>query len=265
MSFKYDENNVHHRFAKNLGIVVISLTIFVIIWWVVSLIADSRVLPTPVKTFDALADFIEDGYMGFSSWKIISSSLILFVKGFLMAFILAVPLGLVLGFSKTLNTFVTPMIEVLRPIAPMAWAPIFIYGISYQTGPVLVVFVGIFFPLLTNVIFGVKKIDPSLVDAARTLGASKLQLFTKVMLPSSIPFVMNGVKVGLGIGWMCIVAAEMYMPVGVGVGWCISTMCENGLWASTFAVLIVIAILGILTTSVSEYLQKYIAKHMGVE
>ena len=238
---------------------------FVIVWWVVSIIADSRVLPTPAETFDALIDFINDGYMGSSSWTIISSSLILFIKGFVLAFVLAVPLGLLLGFSKTLNTFVTPIVEVLRPIAPMAWAPIFIYGISYQTGPMLVVFIGIFFPLLTNVIFGVKKIDPSLVDAAKTLGASKPQLFTKVMLPSSVPYIMNGIKIGLGIGWMCIVAAEMYMPVGVGVGWCISTMCENGLWASTFAILIIIPILGILPTSVSEYLQKYISKRMGVE
>ena len=231
----------------------------------ISIIADTRVLPTPGETFDALVDFMNDGYMGNSSWLIIKSSLILFVKGFLVAFALAVPLGLILGFSKTLNTFVTPVIEVLRPIAPMAWAPIFIYGISYDTGPMLVVFIGIFFPLLTNVIFGVKKIDPSLVDAAKTLGANKLQLFTKVMLPSSVPFVMNGIKIGLGIGWMCIVAAEMYMPVGVGVGWCIATMCENGLWSSTFAILIIIALLGILTTSVSEYLQKYISKRMGVE
>lgn len=265
ISFVYDENNKYHRFMKSAAVVVISLVVFVVVWWFISIIADTRVLPTPAETFEALLDFIDDGYMGNSSWSIVSSSLILFVKGFLLAFVLAVPLGLVLGFSKTLNTFVTPIVEVLRPIAPMAWAPIFIYGISYQTGPMLVVFIGIFFPLLTNVIFGVKKIDPSLVDAAKTLGANRLQLFTKVMLPSSIPYVMNGIKIGLGIGWMCIVAAEMYMPVGVGVGWCISTMCENGLWDSTFAILIVIAILGILTTTVAEYLQKYISKRMGVE
>lgn len=262
--FAYDENNKYHRLGKSALIVILSLTVFTIIWWMISIIVDSRVLPTPLETYYAFIDFFQVGYLGHSAWDYIFASLKLFLEGFLMAFVLAVPLGLILGFSKTLNTFVTPVVEVLRPIAPMAWAPIFIYGISYSTGPVLVVFIGIFFPLLTNIIFGVKKIDQTLVDAARTLGANKVQLFTKVMAPSSIPYLMNGIKVGLGVGWMCIVAAEMYSPLSIGVGYCISNMCMNGLWPSTFAVLIVIAILGILTISASEYLQKYISKKMGV-
>ena len=265
MSFKYDKNNKYHRLGRSALIVVVSLTFFVLAWWVVSILAHSTVIPTPIKTFDALISFLQDGYLGISAGRYISASLTLFLKGFLLAFVLAVPLGLILGFSKSLNTFVTPIIEVLRPIAPMAWAPVFIYGISYDTGPMLVVFIGIFFPLLTNVIFGVKKIDPSLVDAALTLGANKLHLFTKVMAPSSIPYIMNGIKVGLGVGWMCIVAAEMYNPRGFGVGYCISDMCFNGLWPSTFAMLIIIAALGILTTSLAEYLQKYVSKRMGVE
>ena len=85
------------------------------------------------------------------------------------------------------------------------------------------------------------------------------------MAPSAIPYIMNGIKVGLGVGWMCIVAAEMYNPRGFGVGYCISDMCFNGLWPSTFAMLIIIAALGILTTSLAEYLQKYVSKRMGVE
>ncbi len=265
ISFKYDENNKYHRLGRNALIAVISLAVFCIIWWIISIIADTKVLPTPGVTFDALIEFFADGYLGYSAWDYILSSLALFFKGFFLAFIIAVPLGLLLGFSKTLNIFMTPIIEVLRPIAPMAWAPIFIYGVSYETGPMLVVFIGIFFPLLTNVIFGVQKIDPVLVDAAKTLGASKTQIFTKVMVPSSIPYVMNGIKVGLGVGWMCIVAAEMYAPLGIGVGYCISNMCTSGLWPDTFAMLIIVAVLGILTITVSEYLQRYVSKRMGVE
>ena len=263
--FRYDENNKYHRLARNILIILVSLTVFVEIWWIVAIFVDSAVIPTPKETWIALCEFIGSGYKGTPAWNYISSSLILFIKGFVIAFIVAIPLGLILGFSKTLNTFVTPVVEVLRPIAPMAWAPVFIYGISYNTGPILVVFIGIFFPLLTNVIFGVKKIDPSLLDAALTMGANKFQLFTKVMAPSAIPYMMNGIKVGLGIGWMCIVAAEMYSPLGYGVGYCISDMCQNGLWPMTFAMLIIIAALGILTTSLAEYLQKYVSKRMGVE
>ena len=126
-------------------------------------------------------------------------------------------------------------------------------------------FIGIFFPLLTNIIFGVKKIDQNLIDAAKTLGANRVQIFLKVMIPSAIPYLMNGIKVGLGVGWMCIVAAEMYSPVSIGVGYCLSSMCQNSLWPSVFAILVVIAIMGIMTTSLAEYVQKRISKRMGME
>jgi len=263
--FKYDENNKYHRFGKTVMIVILSLIMFVELWWILSLLANTNVFPTPAETFDALIEFFENGYSRQSAGSIIWSSLRLFLQGFAIALVVAIPLGLFLGYSKTLNTFVTPMIEVLRPIAPIAWAPVFIYGINYNVGPILVVFIGIFFPLLTNIIFGVKKIDPNLIDAAKTLGANKTQVFTKVMIPSAVPYLMNGIKVGLGVGWMCIVAAEMYSPVSIGVGYCLSSMCQNSLWPSVFAILVIIAILGILTTSVSEYLQKRIAKRMGIE
>ena len=265
MNFKYDNNNKYHRLGKNILVVLASLIIFVELWWFIAELIDSRVLPTPPETFAALKDFLANGYLNISAWDYISSSLVLFLKGFLLAFVVAVPLGLVLGFSKTLNTFVTPIVEVLRPIAPMAWAPIFIYGISYGTGPILVVFIGIFFPLLTNIIFGVKKIDPTLVDAARTLGANKMQVFTKVMAPSSIPYVMNGIKVGLGVGWMCIVASELYAASGGGIGYFVGLQASLGFWPNVYAGIFVIAILGILTTSLFDYIYKIITKRMGME
>ena len=264
-TFKFDENNKYHRFGRTVLIVILSLIMFVELWWILSILANTNVFPTPAETLEALIEFLENGYSHQSSGSIIWSSLSLFIQGFLLALVVAIPLGLFLGYSKALNTFVTPMIEVLRPIAPIAWAPVFIYGISYSVGPILVVFIGIFFPLLTNIIFGVKKIDQTLVDAARTLGANKTQVFLKVMVPSAVPYLMNGIKVGLGVGWMCIVAAEMYSPVSIGVGYCLQSMCQNSLWPSVFAILVIIAFLGIMTTSLTEYMQKRISKRMGIE
>ncbi|MCL2295964.1 MAG: ABC transporter permease subunit, partial [Methanomassiliicoccaceae archaeon] len=172
--------------------------------------------------------------------RYVSTSMSTFLKGFLLAFAVAVPVGLVLGYSKILRDFATPIIEVLRPIAPIAWAPIFMLSLGYSIGPMLVVFIGIFFPLLTNVIFGVKKIDPSWIDAAKTLGASQFQVFYKVMMPSAIPYVMNGIKVGLGIGWMCIVAAELYAsPLG-GIGFYLAEQAGIGYWPGAYAALVII-------------------------
>ncbi|MCL2148267.1 MAG: ABC transporter permease [Methanomassiliicoccaceae archaeon] len=267
LGIKYDENDRYHRFARTAVITVVSLSIFILTWWAVSVIANNTAIPTPLETWDALADLYLNGdkMTKISLGQYVSSSLSTFVKGFLLAFAVAVPLGLVLGYSKTLRDLTSPVIEVLRPIAPIAWAPIFMLSLGYTVGPVLVVFVGIFFPLLTNVVFGVRKIDPNWIDASKTLGASQLQVFYKVMMPSAIPYVMNGIKVGLGIGWMCIVAAELYAtPLG-GIGFYLASQAQAGYWPGAYAALVIIAVLGLLTIGVADYAHRMLSKRMGIE
>ena len=267
MGIKYDENNKYHRFARTVLISIISLLVFITVWWVVSVIADAPSIPSPMKTWDALLNIIDNGdpMTGLSLSDYIGSSITTFVKGFLLALALSVPIGLILGYSKTLREFANPIIEILRPIAPIAWAPIFIISLGYGAGPVLVVFIGIFFPLLTNVIFGVRKIDPTWIDASKTLGASQFQIFYKVMIPAAIPYVMNGIKVGLGVGWMCIVAAELYAtPLG-GIGFFLSEQATAGNWPGAYAALVIIAILGLMTTGVADYMHRVISKRMGMD
>ncbi|MCH3978635.1 MAG: ABC transporter permease [Candidatus Methanomethylophilus sp.] len=268
LHFKYDKHNKYHRAGRKLLITAISLVMFVEAWWVISIIANSYTIPNPADTWDALVDFYSNGDTmsgGKSMWSYISSSLSTYLEGFILALVVSIPLGLVLGKFATLREFATPMIEVLRPIAPIAWAPIFMVAIDYETGPMLVVFVGIFFPLLTNVIFGVSKIEPNLIDASKTLGASDAQIFVKVMIPSTVPYIMNGIKVGLGIGWMCIVAAELYAsPLG-GIGFYLSEQATAGFWPSAYAAIVIIAVLGILTSGLADYIHKYISKRMGMD
>jgi NitT/TauT family transport system permease protein len=243
------------------------MVLFVEIWWVLSILANTPAVPSPLETWNALIDLINNGdsITQKSLGQYVGSSMATFLKGFLLALVVAIPIGLILGTFKTLNAFANPIIEVLRPIAPIAWAPILILAINYSTGPMLVVFVGIFFPLLTNVVFGVSKIDGSLVDAAKTLGASNSQIFMKVLMPSTVPYIMNGVKIGLGIGWMCIVAAELYAPTLAGIGFYLSEQATLGYWPGAFAAIVVIAVLGLLTTGVAEYIHKIITKRMGID
>jgi ABC-type nitrate/sulfonate/bicarbonate transport system permease component len=265
-SFKYDENNRYHRFLKLVILTAISMTAFVVIWWVLSIVSGSSAIPTPLETWNALVKLSMNGdpMTGLSLWDYIFTSLSTFIKGFLLALAVAVPVGLLLGYSKTLNSLCTPVIEVLRPIAPIAWAPVFILSLGYSLGPMLVVFVGIFFPLLTNVIFGVQKIDRTLIDASKTLGASQGQIFYKVMVPSATPYIMNGIKVGLGIGWMCIVAAELYAtPLG-GIGFYLNEQATMGYWPGAFAAIAVIAVLGLVTVGVADYIHRVVTKRMGM-
>ncbi len=263
----FDPHNRYHRLFRTAVITVVSLVCFVFAWWDISLVAGSVAIPTPAQTWDALVELVNNGdsITGKSIWDYIASSLSTFFKGFLLALVVAVPLGLIIGYWKPVREFAMPVIEIMRPIAPIAWAPIFILAINYTLGPVLVVFIGIFFPLLTNMIFGVQKIDHNLIDAAKTMGASQLQIFVKVIIPSSIPFLMNGIKIGLGIGWMCIVAAELYAPQLSGIGFYLAEQATAGFWPGAYSAIVVIAILGIMTTGLAEYIHKFVSKRMGVD
>ena len=267
LGIKYDENNRNHRLLRTLVITVISLTLFILVWWIVAIVTTTSAIPTPLQTWNALVDLYVNGdrMTGRTLGEYVSSSVSTFAKGFILAFAVSVPLGLILGYSKVLRDFATPVIEVLRPIAPIAWAPIFILSLGYSVGPVLVVFIGIFFPLLTNVIFGVKKIDSNWIDASKTLGASQFQVFYKVMIPSAIPYIMNGVKVGLGIGWMCIVAAELYTPPLGGIGFYLLVQAQNGYWPGAYGGIVIIAVLGLLTVGVADLIHRILSKRMGMD
>lgn len=153
LNWTYDDNNRYHRWFRTAVITITSLVCFVFAWWDVSILLNSTAIPTPLETWHALVDLVVNGDSitgGRTVWAYIASSLRTFLLGFLLALVVAVPLGLIIGYSKTIREFANPVIEVMRPIAPIAWAPIFILAIDYTLGPILVVFIGIFFPVLTT-------------------------------------------------------------------------------------------------------------------
>jgi len=252
---------------KNTIVTVVSLGMFILTWWAVSIVADLVYIPTPWQALDALVrSFVEvDPNLGITMWQNIYASLKRFVLGFVLALALAIPLGLAMGYSKMFELLAKPVVEVFRPIPPIAWVPLFILVFAYFWGPIMVIFVGVLFPLLSNIYFGVKSVDPILLDAARTQGASRIQIFTKVVFPYTIPFLMTGIRIGMGIGWMCIVAAEMIGVQGGGLGYYILTMALTlGLYDQMFAGLIVVAILGLLTTGIMQYLENVTNRRMGI-
>lgn len=271
---KYDKHNKYHRFARSTIITIISLIVLIWVWWLLSILLqryldfNASPLAPPQDAFRALIDFILNGdptmeHRSAASW--VGVSLSTFLRGFILAFVVALPIGLLMGNYLAVREFFTPWVEVLRPIAPIAWAPILVLSFKETNGSILVVFIGIFFPLLTNIIFGVQKIDPVLVDAAKTLGASNAQIFVKVLVPSTIPYLMNGIKIGLGVGWMCIVAAELYSTTLSGIGYFVSYMITNSSYDYAFAGIMIIAALGLLTTGLAEYVSRRISRRMGVD
>ncbi|MGD0817795.1 MAG: ABC transporter permease [Methanomassiliicoccales archaeon] len=252
---------------KSLIFIIISLAGFVLIWWVAALLYNIDYFPTPDKVYDAfIKGFTQvDPFLGNYMWQNIFASLQRFAYGFALAFVLAVPIGLLMGFSRIFDSLLKPIIELFRPIPPIAWVPVFLIALGFFWGPVFIIFIGVFFPLMSSVYFGVRSVDPILLDAARTQGAGKVSIFSKVILPYTVPYIMTGIRIGLGIGWMCIVAAEMIGSLGGGIGYYIYTHSNAGDYPGMFAGIVWIALLGISTTGLSGIAEKRLAHRMGIK
>lgn len=154
---------------------------------------------------------------------LVASSMKVQLLGSAIAFLLAIPLGILLGYYRSLERFFEIYMELLRPIPPLAWIPVGYILFKSFAGPtfyvqLLVVFMGAFFPALTSTMHGVRSTDPILIEAAAALGAKKdRQILLKVVFPGALPAIISGVKSGLGVAWMCIVAAE-FVGGRMGIG-----------------------------------------------
>lgn len=136
--------------------------------------------------------------------------------------LIAIPLGIAMGWWRGFSEQFDPLVEVLRPIPPLAWIPLSIlwFGVGDLQNE-FIIFLGIFFPILLNTVTGVKGVEPNLVRAARCLGSSEGTVLSRVVLLAALPQVITGVRIGLGVGWMALVAAEL-VGANSGLGFLIN-------------------------------------------
>ncbi len=136
--------------------------------------------------------------------------------------LVAIPLGVAMGWWKSVHGQLNSLVEMLRPIPPLAWIPLSIlwFGVG-DTQNQFIILLGIFFPILLNTISGVKSVEPNLVRAARCLGGGEAAVLRRVVLPAALPQIVTGVRIGLGVGWMALVAAEL-VGANSGLGFLIN-------------------------------------------
>lgn len=136
--------------------------------------------------------------------------------------LIAVPLGIAMGWWKSVSDQLDSLIEILRPIPPLAWIPLSIlwFGVG-DTQNQFIIFLGIFFPILLNTITGVRGVEPNLVRAARCLGGNEGAVLRRVVLRAALPQIVTGIRIGLGVGWMALVAAEL-VGANSGLGFLIN-------------------------------------------
>jgi len=203
---------------KNFGLLAVAL----LLWQVTSTYLLDKttavLLPPPSAIARAGWDLIRSGEL----FVHLRDSLSREAVAFFWAAMSAIPLAIVMGWSKTINDQVDPLIEVLRPVPPLAWIPLSIlwFGIGDVQNQ-FIIFLGMFFPILLNTIAGVKNIEPNIIRAAQCLGASELRILRRIVLRAALPQIITGIRVGLGVGWMALVAAEL-VGANSGLGFLIN-------------------------------------------
>jgi NitT/TauT family transport system permease protein len=190
---------------------------FLLLWHLCVRVSGSDLFPTP---WDVAAGVVELARKGLLL-KYIVASLFRVTVGFGLAVLLGVPAGLLLGwFQKAFLAF-NPLLQVFRPISPIAWIPLAIlwFGVD-DRAPIFLIFLASVFPITVAATAAVQNIQPVYIRAARNFGVSDLELFRRVIVPATLPQVLTGLRIALGIAWLVVVAAEM-IAVNSGLGYLI--------------------------------------------
>lgn len=223
---------------------LVAATAAVALWWLTTdVLSESHSLlrqTAPQKVVPALADLFRRGVLtadiGISLWRLLI--------GLLAAAVLGIPAGLLLGLSATVDRAALPLVQFVRMISPLSWAPIAVAVFGIGNEPVIfLIVVAAVFPILLNTAAGVHAIEPGYLLVARSFHATRIELLTAVVLPAARGHVLTGLRVALGIAWVVLVPAEM-LGVRSGLGYQVLNARDQLAYDQVVAVIVVIGILG---------------------
>jgi NitT/TauT family transport system permease protein len=209
--------------------------------------------PTPLNVVAGAGELIADGTL----WDHIVASLLRVGAGFLLAFLLAVPLGLVMGRVAGAYITLNPVFQMLRPISPIAWIPIAIlwFGVG-NASPIFLIFISSVFPMIVQTAAGVHTIEQRYLLAAENFGVSRAKLFLQVIVPAVLPQVVVGMRISLGVAWLVVVAAEM-IALRSGLGYMIMDSRNAGnRYDLVVAGMIIIGIIGLMLDATMRLLER---------
>lgn len=251
--------------------------LLILVWIYASwYIGNEVILPQVDKVLTLLAHPAENLISMGSLVSNVVVSLVRVLMGYLMAAVLGISLGIVMGYYALAFRLMNTFLNVFRPIPPLAWVPLvmawfgvasmatllgvesgqmFVYANNLMFSMIFIIFIGGFYPILTSTIHGVASVNKTWIDSARVLGASEYQVFFKVLLPAAMPSIMNGLRIGLGISWMCLVSAEMLPGSISGVGYLITHAYTLASTDIVMAGMISIGIVGTLMDRIFYYVE----------
>ncbi len=216
------------RIRRERLIPVATIAVLLAAWWAVTrfgLIPD-LFLPSPQAVFAKLVAVATDGFVDATLWQHLAASLGRMLTAFIAAVVTGVPLGLLIGASPVARGIIDPLIELYRPVPPLAYLPLIViwFGIG-ELSKVLLIYLAVLAPVVIATAAGVRGVPRDRLNAARALGAGRLQLGYAVILPNALPDILTGLRIGLGAGWSTLVAAELVAATR-GLGFMIQSAAQ---------------------------------------
>ena len=212
----------------------LALCTFILFWYSMVFLKIVE-LPYPHKVFIVFSHllFHPEPVLGKTLMEHAIASIHRVLVASFIAFAIAIPLGVAMGWFERFSIFTSTVVEILRPIPPLAWIPLAYVLFSklsnpVQTAQLFIVFIGAFFPCLISVVDAAKNTPPELIEMAKAFNANNRKILSSIVLPYSLQGIVTGIRIGLGVGWMSIVAAEMLATSGSGLGYFIMVMYEVG-------------------------------------
>jgi len=228
------------------------IALLVAVWWVSVAASGSVIFPTPWQVVLGAVELILDGTLATH----IGASLLRVSAGFLLAVVVGVPLGIWMGWVAGAFDTLNPIVQMLRPISPIAWIPIAIlwFGVG-NASPIYLIFISSVFPLIVQTTVGVHTIERRYLWAAENFAVSRATLFRSVVIPAALPQVIVGMRIGLGVAWLVVVAAEM-IALRSGLGYLIIDSRNAGnRYDLVIAGMIIIGLIGLLLDGLMRLLE----------
>lgn len=235
--------------VRNVLLASAGFAVALLVWQVVAIISPD--LPSPMETLPAFWSLISNPFydngpndkgvgiqVAFSLWRVFS--------GWAAGSLIAIPLGIMMGSNKRIMQALNPLVQILRPVSPLAWYPIGLAAYhSAASAVVFAIVITSLWPTLINTMFGISSLPKDYRDVARVFRFSKWKYLTKVLLPYSLPHILTGLRLSLGIAWMVIVAAEM-LAGGTGIGFFVWDSWNALSLTHVISAILIIGIIGLI-------------------
>jgi NitT/TauT family transport system permease protein len=243
------------RFLQTLGIRLASLVIVLALWEFFGAQVDPVLFTTPSAVARAAVEMIGNGEL----WKYLAPSLVVLLYGLAFAAVLGIAAGLILARFWMIDVAVGPYITFLYSTPTVALVPIIVLWAGFETtAKVLILFLFAFFPMVINTYQGVKSVDPKLLEVGRSFRCSEGQLWTNIILPGALPFIVTGLRLAVGRGLIGMVLADLYTAIS-GIGYLIVRMAGTYRIDKMFVPVVTLGILGVTMTALLKGLERWVA------